>query len=249
MSNVCLIGGGQREPILRAALESMPTSPNVLLVPSACSTASAYDKKVAAQIKQFAALGVAAEVLHTYGQAPSPTERAEKFGRATMIYTIAGNSPHMLRSLREHGTDQDIIDASAQGKMLAGSSAGALLPFDVGHSNPSAKKGAVFEYTCLPMLGIIPAAAAMHADIIDPPKSVTRLQDFTARFPGLGHAYGLAINNNAGLLVIEGTPSIERSAETAAIHVVTMAGEQAVSHVIENNDHMMDVWRGINAAA
>ena len=252
--NVCLIGGGNKLPMIKQALDAMyspDVETSVLLVPTACSIPASYDKKVGPHKEMFTNLGVNVDILHAYGETPTPTELAEKFGNATIIFTIAGNSPYMMSNMKAHGSLAHIQQAATDKKMLAGTSAGALLPFAMSHSKPNAKIGEPFDYTYIPMADIIPAAAAVHAKIVDAPKTIPRLEDFANTIGETGLQYGLAMENDAGLLVVQGIAQIARSNPEANIHVVepiTPGSAEYKSRIIEGDSDMAMVYRAIQAS-
>ena len=244
--NLCLIGGGNKEPMAKQALDaaySPDTPTKVLLVPSACSTQKSYDKKVPSHLALFKAMGVATEVLHDFGQ--SPVDLAQKFGEATVIFTIAGHSPSLMDNLKRHGTDRHYQEAADQGKMLAGTSAGALVPFRLSHINPTRLRTEELDFTMLPMLDLIPAAGAAHANVVDEGKTVNRLTDFANRFSATDLEYGLAMENNAGLLVVSGIARVTHSDETAGIHVLCKNDQENPVRLIADNTDMQSVFDAI----
>lgn len=67
--------------------------------------------------------------MHNYGETPTRTKIQYELGLTSLIYTIGGNSPYMLKTMRKHGTDGLLRQTIAKGTVHADVSAGALLPF------------------------------------------------------------------------------------------------------------------------
>ncbi len=204
--NIVAIGGGERTPHVQKALDlTGEEKPRALIIPSAASTQSSFDKKVGIYSQAFNDLGVSADVLHEYGETPSKDEIADKIGKASLLYTFGGNSPYMIRTLAEHGTGKAIYDAVRNGKVHAGLSAGALLPFRLALSNPVGNPAEVdWEYEYLePGINLIDAAVTAHADQHDPRlgevREDSRMDAFVRTFPHAAHK-GFAISNNASAI-------------------------------------------------
>jgi cyanophycinase-like exopeptidase len=244
--NACLIGGAKREPILCEALNELPDTPRVLVVPSACSTQPSHHKKVATTTALFNRLNAQVDVLHDYGIAPTPTEIAEKFGASNMIYTIGGNSPYFMRTIKSHGTDVAFRESAQRGTMLAGVSAGALAVFAEAHSCPVSNPAETqWDFIMIPMLGLVRAAATAHANVVEPTKSVTRLEDFISKMPASDYATGFGVDNGAAILLGENS-RILRSDDSANVsHVYAPAGGLAVSRYIEDAADLQEVLRNL----
>ncbi len=250
--NACLIGGGAKEAILRQALETTSESPTVLIIPSACSTTLSYDKKVGPTIELFERLGTTATVLHEFGATPSRVERDEKFGRAAVIYTIGGHTPTLLESLNTNGTGDDIRAAIQDGKMLAGVSAGAILPFSSILICPAKQpKIEQWDFEAIPALGILRAAATAHADMIEPTKSASRLDALVNLFPALEEPIGFGIENGAAMLLLEdGARVIRPTADSQSqLHVVTIVGDISVSRRVEDDSDFFSIMQAVQTAA
>lgn len=203
---IVAIGGGEKTPAITHALDlTGQTRPNILLIPSASSTPTSYEKKSKLYTDYFDGLGISTSLLHEFGEDPSANRIEHEIGRAALIYTIGGNSPYMLATMRRHGTDVALGNAIRGGKVHAGLSAGALLPFELALSNP-AKKPEIeewdFEY--LAMLGLVEGAVTVHADKHDKtpngPRSDSRYEALVRTFPqSVDHGY--AIDNDAALVI------------------------------------------------
>lgn len=201
--NIVAIGGGERTPHLKKALDlTGESAPTALIIPTAGSTQTSFDKKVAIYTKAFEMLGIESDVLHQFDKAPSKDEIANKIGSASLLYTFGGNSPYMISKMAEHGTDTAVREAILLGKVHAGLSAGALLPFRLALSNPASKPSEEeWDYEILePGVNVIDAIATAHADMHDvTPQGIreySRLDALIQKFPD-AVSRGFAISNNA----------------------------------------------------
>lgn len=223
---IVAIGGGEKTKAVTHALDlTGAEKPHVLINPSSASTKESYSRKVPMITEYFHELGVSTSVLHDYEMIPSAQRIDHELGRASMIYTLGGNSPYMLRIMRCHGSDLAIRRAIESGVVHAGTSAGALLPFELAHSNiakrPAEEK---WDYKYLKALGIIPGVATAHANQHDPTPSglrkESRLEALAANFPG--HAtIGYAIDNDAAIsFEAEGVTSVIRAKPEANAYLL-----------------------------
>lgn len=222
--NIIAIGGGEKTPALRYALElSGEQQPHVLLVPSSCSTEEAFARKTQLAKKTFDALGASTSLLHVRGEAPSATRIAHELGHAGIIYTIGGNSPHMLRTMREHGTDLAVATAIKNNTVHAGTSAGALLPFEIGQVNPAKKHDQEeWDFAYLPMLGVIPGVVGVHADKHDMTlrgmRPDSRMDALIATYPKEADNKGYAIEEGAALIIHGDSRFALRSHDAANVY-------------------------------
>jgi peptidase E len=236
--NITAIGGGSKEPAMRAALETLPSEhTNVLVIPSACSTPASYGKKVPATLAFFAKLGVQTTVLHEFAEAPTRTGLQHELGSAALVYTIGGNSPHMLRLLSNKELGTELADALRRGKPHAGVSAGAALPFASIHSNVSARPSSEpWDFEQLNGLGVVRAVIGVHANKHDPtpngPRPDSRLDHLLANFPP-EHAYGVAIDEGAAVL-LGPENRIVRADPAANVHLIFSQADGIRTHVVES---------------
>lgn len=223
--NILSIGGGNKAPAIEYARNFLPDQ-SVAIIPTACSTVISYNKKVAACLAFFDELGMQTEVLHNFEEMPPPHKVADILGAASMMYVIGGNTPHLLRTLPKYGAEQ-IRAELTNNKTLAGTSAGALLPFAAIHTCPAKQpaKEPGWDYNYVGGLGIIDAAATAHANKHDPttqgPRPENRRQHFLKtlhnRHPGM---LGIAIDNDAALFVQGSTAQGVFANPDATIHLV-----------------------------
>lgn len=208
--HVVAIGGGNKELALKTALDQTGAEkPRVLLIPTACSTPTSYDKKVPTVTAEFQQLGAHVMTLHPQGELPSQEQVEDAIGSSDALYTIGGNSPHMLREMhkpldeRGHTLAEQIGAAILRGKTHIGTSAGALLPFESFLSNTRASGQTVPEdFQILEGLPILRGVATAHGNKFDMrphlPESPSRrevLQSYLAslRTPGISIDEGAAV--------------------------------------------------------
>lgn len=232
--NIVAIGGGDRTPAIKRGLELAGDPSRALLVPSAASTLKAFERKVLGATNFFNSLGVEVDLLHDFEEAPTRTRLEHEIGRAALIYTIGGNTPYLIKKLQEHGSDKLLKRAIKQeGVVHAGTSAGALLPFRVAHSNISARPSEEnwdFEYLQSPV-GVIDAVATAHANQHDPtpggPRPDTRLEALISSFPA-DITHGFAIDNGAAAIFGD-NPQLIRANPDSNVHYVTRLEDGVVT--------------------
>lgn len=223
--NIVAIGGGNKQPAIETALKASPTEQNlVTIVLTACSWSGSYNSKVP-QVRQFFAdFGLKTEILHEFGETPSKEKIADLLGRSSLIYTIGGNTPYMLRQFAVTGIGTALQNLLRTKPVIhAGVSAGALLPFELMHSNPSVHPSHEnWDFTMLSGLGLVHGIATAHADSHDPTPygalPYSRLDHLTSHFPG-DHTLGLGIDNGAAVILGD-TPSIIRADPDAQVHLL-----------------------------
>lgn len=226
--HIVAIGGGNKEPILAPIINRIET-PDMVIIPTACSTEKSYDRKVAVSQKWCGEFGLKTSVLHEFGEKPSADKVAELLGRASIAYVIGGNTPYMLEKLPEHETDLAITSAVHRGMWLTGTSAGALLPFESGLSCPAKKPAEEdWDYTYVSTLGIVPGAVTAHANQVDPhphrTNGATRFEHFAQTLP-LDQSVGFGIDNHAALVIDGDRTYVSRSDPQAAVHLAFPNGE------------------------
>jgi peptidase E len=239
--NIIAIGGGDKKPAVQRGLDLSDGCSRVLIVPTAASTEGAFDRKVPAALEFFEELGAAPAILHRFEETPTKTQIEHEIGRAGLIYTIGGNTPNMLKTMSEHRSDHAIEQAIRAGKVHAGTSAGALLPFKILHSNvakhPSKEE---WDFAYLNGLGIIDAAATAHADQHDPTpyglRPDSRLEALMATFPESAQI-GFGIENGAAAIFGE-RPEIIQARPDAVVHLI---GRDATSQVVRRDAEASDL--------
>ncbi len=239
---ITAIGGGNKTPAIQHTLDLLPDAQTeVLIIPTACSTPNSYERKVAAITEFFSGLGVRNSVLHEQNKAPSPDELAHKLGSASLLYTLGGNTPYMMRFMNEHGMADELASQLKAGKAHAGTSAGALLPFELAHSNPAAKPAETeWDFEFVRTLGVLErTAATAHANQYDMtpngPRPDSRLTHLTANLP-VGYE-GFAIDNDAALVINNGVLTTVSQPDSYAYRVsMDDSGTYAFARPIDNGE-------------
>ena len=214
------------------------------MVPTACSTLVSYNNKVGKINKFFAdAYGVTPVVLHGFEEKPTPTRVAQEIGKASLIYTIGGKTPHMLELLRTWKADIALVEAMRAGKAHSGVSAGALLPFHKIHTNPEAKpKENEWDFDVLDGLGVLRGVATAHANLHDPTPSGerpdSRLENLqTTLFPA-DCTIGIGLDHGASVIFSSEGPLIIQSEQTpnAQVHLLERGEDNHTvnSHLVQD---------------
>lgn len=237
---IAAIGGGDKQPILQPITDSLD-NPDILIIPSACSTPASYLRKVPACVEYFTKGGLRAEVLHDFQDTPSRSKVEDSIGGAALIYVIGGNTPHLLETTAAHGTDVAVTDAVISGKTwLAGTSAGALWPFALGQSCPVARPAEVaWDYTYLKGLGLIDAAFGAHANKIDPHLTESdRLSRVEYLAQSLPHeaAIAFAAENDAALVIRDSEAYVARATPQAQLHVIEQNPEGSTHRPLDDTE-------------
>lgn len=224
---IAAIGGAPKDSILKSFVRDLD-NPNALIIPSACSTESSYDKKVPVCIEMLSTLGLQATVLHDFEEIPTQTKIDHELGSASFAYVLGGNSPHMFKTLELHGTDTAIRSAVIGGLSLAGTSAGAILPFRNAMSCPVGKPAEVeWDYAYLKGLGLIDACLTPHGDQVDP--HLTEIdrgnrRDNMLRTLPMG-MLGISIENGAALVIDNDRAYVGRARNDASLHIMQHKGD------------------------
>ncbi|MDB5175614.1 MAG: Peptidase [Candidatus Saccharibacteria bacterium] len=246
------IGGGNKAPILEEAVQRHEVQ-KVLIVPSACSTPQSYARKVPATMQLFSEqLGVPeVSILHHFNQAPTPTQIEHEIATSGLIYVIGGHTPTLLKNIAAHGTGQAIRRATKDNQVvLAGASAGAVLPFQKAMINPATQPAKqAWEYQFVDGLALIPAAATAHANQQDPhpdngPNKLARGNWF---FQNLGELAlpGIAIDNHAALVIDGHTATISRSDPDAQIHLWNPANVENNPLTLADPENLLAFWQSL----
>lgn len=166
---IVAIGGGdfrlgETLPIDRYIVERTGAEwPSLLFIPTASSDAEDYVQSISDVYGTT--LGCTVNVLRLLHKPPSAERIAELIRGADLIYVGGGNTLMMMKVWRRLGVDRLLLEAHADGKVLAGLSAGALCWFAYGHSDSMSFYGSdEWDYIRVRCLGILPFTGCPHYD-------------------------------------------------------------------------------------
>ncbi|MGE5309985.1 MAG: Type 1 glutamine amidotransferase-like domain-containing protein, partial [Sphaerimonospora mesophila] len=163
-------GGGPAttsRPAIEAALRlATPEKPNVLIIPTAKRTQTAFDAVVPNTEKFFRSLGLKTELLHQFDESIDPDKAQDLIADSDLIYTAGGDTLHLMDELRRHQLDNALAERALAGRVvLSGVSAGAILPTLWGHSDSMSYRPDTadnWEYIRVNGLGLAPFAITPH---------------------------------------------------------------------------------------
>jgi len=128
---IALVGGnefrGSCEPMDRALLARLGRYPQVLIVPTA---AARENPSLAAEngVRYFRHLGARAEAAMIIDAATARrADLVAQVENADLVYFTGGNPVHLLETMRDSPAWQAALEVYEGGRMLAGSSAGAMI--------------------------------------------------------------------------------------------------------------------------
>ena len=227
--NIIAIGGGDNSAALHHAIEMTGVRrPTALIIPTEKTDREWFNESVANITDRLTAMGVNARLLHEFDQKPSVERAKDEIGRASLLYTLGGNTPVLLQALHDANIAQVVRDSIASGKVYAGLSAGALLPFELAHTNPSDDPvHEAWDYQIVNGLGVLPAVATPHADDheLTPygSRKLSRGDELIAHFPEAVNL-GYTIDNDASLVVSDGKERVIRTRPDAGVRRITRSG-------------------------
>lgn len=240
---IAAIGGGQKEQILAPIVDSLEVR-SAVIIPSACTSPEKYDKTVTACTEMLGRLGLekSITVFHGFDQTPS-SETIDALAQAGLTYVIGGNTPYLHQKFAEHGTSDLLRRAVDRDMWLTGTSAGAILSFEEGQSCPVTQPEDVeWEFTYPEGLGLIKAAASVHANVVAKhPRNIygTRFDHFAPT-----SQLGFGIENNAALVMDGATLRVGRSTPEAAMHVMLRgeAGEIYTRYDVRDDEWLTEMY-------
>jgi dipeptidase E len=142
-------------------------------------------------------LGCDTDVLWQIKNPHESIAAAEKIDRTDLIYVGGGNTRSMLEVWRRLGTDQLLVAAGKQGKVLCGVSAGALCWFRYGNSDAPIIEGRTDSKTVrIDGLGLVDAALCPH--MVSEPYRSNEFSKMMASTP----AIGIGLDDNCALQVL-----------------------------------------------
>jgi len=181
--DIALVGGDEFNPgcedMDREIMQASGQKPaRVLVVPTAQVTGPA--KAANDGIQHFSSLGGHTSPLMVLdkGQA-NDAQFVQAVGEAGVIYLTGGSPDHLLETLRGSRLMEAILEAVAQGTVLAGSSAGAMVLGSM-MRRPSSQRW-------VQALGVVPSVAVLpHHERRNPAETAQRLRQAPSGLTMLG---------------------------------------------------------------
>lgn len=195
MGKIVALGGGRydngemtsvAEHIMKL---SGKASPNILFVPTASFDSDYLDSD---ERKCFESLGVEQFGQLLLDQCPSDEEIRSLIDCADIIYVGGGNLVHLIDTWKKYNVDSYLKEAFTKGKVLCGSSSGAMCWFAEGYDD-CGPDGTYMFYDCL---GLIPFTSCPHYQS-------ENWQTFENAIKGRALS-GIAMDNGAGFCYVDG---------------------------------------------
>jgi cyanophycinase-like exopeptidase len=173
-------------------------------------------------------MGAAVCLLHEFGTMPNDTETSEKIANSDVIYITGGSTVHALEQWRRYVVDAKLSDAMHQGKIITGMSAGAIPWFAEGLTD-SAHYGLhtdeEWNFDTIEGIGHIDTFVTPHFNSMKTPDGQKRSKHFASALVRKSQEtgrpeFGLGMDNNAGLLAVDGLVRIITTRATSTLHVV-----------------------------
>jgi dipeptidase E len=203
MRKIVAIGGGsvgfgaakpEVTPISREILKlSGKVHPKLLFLPTASGDDKAYVRAVEAHFRK---LGCSVESLFLWRTPPTFNAIQKRIARADIIYVGGGNTLKMMGLWKRLGLDQILIRAGNQGKVLCGTSAGALCWFRLGNSDSRKYKNPKAKLIKVTGLGLLDAMVCPHYNVEKDRQP--ELKRMTRGFPGMA----IGLDNCAAFEVV-----------------------------------------------
>ncbi len=204
MQKIVAIGGGsigfgaakaEVTPISREIIRlSGKKSPRLLFIPTASSDDKAYVRAVQGHFGRK--LGCQVDVLYLLKENPSSSQIQSKVQWADIIYVGGGNTLMMMNLWKRRGVDRLLKKARKAGKVLCGSSAGALCWFQKGNSDSRKYHDPKAGLIKVTGLGFLPALGCPHYNVEKDRKP--QLKAMMRGTPGVA----IALDNCAALEVV-----------------------------------------------
>lgn len=195
--------------------------PNVLFIPTASSDEDSYCRNFRKVYGEK--FGCDVDFLLLLKDPPSGKMIRQKISEADIIYVGGGNTLKMMRRWRFLNVDQLLISAVNNGKVMAGTSAGAICWFQYGHSDSIAYYHPDdWDWIRVKCLGILPFTACPHV------LAEGRLQHFQKMILKKG-GLGIALDDCTAMEVIGDEFRIITSKANAKAYKVFKKGKELIT--------------------
>jgi dipeptidase E len=172
MQKIVAIGGGKLGfgatpsevmPISREIVKlSGKKKPHLVFIPTASSDDKSYVRMVQAHFS--GKLHCSVDVLYLHNESPSFSDIQKRIRKADIIYVGGGNTLMMMNRWKKLGVDRVLREAHRRGKVLCGTSAGALCWFRQGNSDSRKYYNPKASLIKVRGLGFINALGCPHYD-------------------------------------------------------------------------------------
>lgn len=233
-------GGGtptksSRPAIERALYLAEREKPRILIIPTAKRTHEAFERSVPATQYFFEqTLGLVTMVLHDFDQNPGEVAMRDRIDAADVIYTTGGDTLHAMEFLRRNKCAEQIATKALAGNVvLAGISAGAILPMEWGHSDSLSYRpetSATWNYVRADGLGLVPFAVSPHFNTQDP-RLGKRSEAFANMLQDEPPITAFGIDNLAAIEVVDGTAGVFQSDQNHTVHIAHVDTDRNVHFV------------------
>lgn len=207
--------------------------PSALFIP----TASGDDLSYVANFRDVFGkqLGCHTESLLLLKNAPAPADIKKLIRQADIIYVGGGNTLMMMRRWRFLSVDKLLLKAAQEGKVLAGTSAGAICWFQYGHSDSEFYYHPEdWQWIRVKCLGIIPFTACPHC------LKEGRLAHFVQMIKNHGGT-GIALDDCTAFEFVDGRFRILRSNDAAQAFRIEKINRQVITTSFEVSDRFQDL--------
>jgi dipeptidase E len=219
---IVAIGGGkigwgatpsQVMPISREIIRlSGKKKPRLVFIPTASSDDKSYARMVQGHFG--GKLGCQVDVLYLHKLNPSLNEIRKRILAADIVYVGGGNTLMMMNRWKKLGVDKVLKEARRKGKVLCGTSAGAICWFRQGNSDSRKYHDPKAGLIKVTGLSFVDALACPHYDAeIDRKPDLKKMMKKTA-------GVSIAMDNCAALEVVGDQYRILHSKPQAAVYRV-----------------------------
>jgi len=170
MGKILAIGGGNKRTSLNTIDKELlvlakKNRPKVLFIPTAGGDSNRYIVERLRGLERKLNLTLQdVDVLYLRKTKLKLNEIKNKIAAADIIYVGDGNTLKMMNLWRQKGVDRLLLQAYKKGKVLSGSSAGAICWFKYGNSDSRKFKNPKAKLIRVKGLGIINALCCPHYD-------------------------------------------------------------------------------------